>query len=482
MSTEHNQLKKNALSTWDVISQSLAFLGPVMSMAFLTAYIALSAGAATPLAVAIGGLTMIALGYVISQFASRVHAAGAIYNYAAKALGPEAGFIGGWVYMFAVLMLTIAVIAGVSGWLTEFLMMIGVLAAPSQFLWVGVVLVVCVSLFLLTYYDIRISTRTQLWLVLVTVSVVVLLAITIFIKGGAAGHSLVPFSFAAAGGMEGLAFGLIFSILMYTGFESAAVLAEETEDPKRTMPIAIIGTVVAAVVLYTFVTYTFSIGFGVADVSAWADPNAPAMFTMSAIYWSEGVVPFIFLAAIIDGFAVALGCLTTVTRVAFAMARDGVLPSMLSRTHPTYKTPYIATGVILALAFITAIDFAVLYPPAEGALPAYMTQFGFLSGIGAITIEAIYVFVGVAAIIWFRREMGSEYSIFKHLLVPIFAIAGAGAALYGSLLPQADPLLQKMPYFAFGWIALGVIYILVLRSSKPGLVAKIGRELSEMDS
>ncbi|MBI4670594.1 MAG: hypothetical protein HY741_02865 [Chloroflexi bacterium] len=76
MSAEnHNQLKQNVLTTWDVISQSLAFLGPVMSMAFLTGYIAIAAGAGTPLAVLLGGLTMVALGYVIAQFASRVHAA-----------------------------------------------------------------------------------------------------------------------------------------------------------------------------------------------------------------------------------------------------------------------------------------------------------------------------------------------------------------------------------------------------------------------
>src|SRR3972149_9525175 len=101
MSTEtHNQLKKNVLSTWDVVSQSLAFLGPVMSMAFLTGYIAIAAGAAVPLAVFLGGLTMVALGYVVAQFASRVHAAGGIYNYAAKALGPETGFLGGWGFLF----------------------------------------------------------------------------------------------------------------------------------------------------------------------------------------------------------------------------------------------------------------------------------------------------------------------------------------------------------------------------------------------
>ncbi len=483
MSTEtHNQLKKNVLSTTDVISQALAFLGPVMSMAFLTGYIAIAAGAAVPLAVLLGGLTMVALGYVVAQFASRVHAAGAIYNYAAKAFGPETGFMGGWVYLFAVLLLTIAIIAGVAGWTTEILLMVGVMQAPIPFLWLGVALVECVVLFLLSYFDVRISTRVQLWLVLGSLALVILLAGYIIVKGGAAGHSLEPFSFTAAGGLQGLAFGMIFAILMYTGFESAAVLAEETADPKRSMPIAIVGTVVAAVVLYVVVTYAYSIGFGVADPSGWQDPAVPALFSMAGMYGGDWLVAVMFLAAIVDGFAVALGCLTTSARVAYAIARDGALPSILARTHPTHKTPHIANGAVLGLALLVALGFAFAFPTAEGAPPAYTVEFGYLAGIGAISIEVIYVFVAIAAIVWFRRELKQEYNVVKHLLVPIVAIVGAGAALYGSLLPPPDPLLRTMPYVALAWIVIGLAYIAYLRSAKPGLVAQIGRDLSAMDA
>ena len=483
MSAEnHNQLKKSVLSTWDVISQSLAFLGPVMSMAFLTGYIAIAAGAAVPLAVFLGGLTMIALGYVVSQFASRIHAAGAIYNYAAKAFGPETGFMGGWVYLFATLLLTLAIIAGVAGWTTEFLAMVGILTQPSPYLWLGVAVVECVVLFLLSYFDIRISTRTQLWLVFGSVALVILLSAYVFIRGGAAGHSLTPFSFDAAGGLEGLAFGMIFAILMYTGFESAAVLAEETANPRRSMPIAIVGTVGAAVLLYTFVTYSYSIGFGVADPSPWQDPATPALFSIAGIYGGDWLVALVFLAAIVDGFAVALGCLTTSARVAFAIARDGALPRILSRTHPQHKTPHIANGTVLGLGLLIALAFAVAFPPAEGAPTAYTVEFGYLAGIGAISIEVIYVFVSVAAIVWFRRALKQEYSVVKHLLVPAVAIVGAGAALYGSLLPPEDPLLRTMPYVALAWIALGLLYIVVLRFTRPTLVAQIGRDLSAMEA
>jgi len=478
----YSQLKKDVLTTWDVISQALAFLGPVMSMAFLTAYIAMSAGAATPLAVFLGGLTMIALGYVVAQFASRVHAAGAIYNYVTKAFGPEAGFVGGWMYMGAVLLLTIAIIAGVAGWITEFLAMVGLLTAPSPYLWLGVVVVECVILFLLSFYDIRIATRTQLWLVFGSVAIVVLLAGYVILTGGAAGHSLAPFSLSVAGGLPGLAFGMIFAILMYTGFESAAVLAEETTNPKRSMPIAIVGTVTAAVLLYVFVTYAYSIGFGVDNAAAWQDPNSPALFGLAGTYGGDWLVAVMFLAAIVDGFAVAMGTLTTVARVMFAIARDGALPTFLARTHPTHKTPYYANGAILALAFICALTFAVTFPPAEGAPPAYIIEFGYFSGIGAIAIEVIYVFVSVAAIVWFKRELKGEYSLVKHLLVPIIAMIGAGAALYGSIQPPPDPLLQTMPYVALALIVIGLAYIGLLRATQPGLVARIGRDLSQLEA
>ena len=476
----HTQLKKNALNTWDVISQSLAFLGPVMSMAFLTGYVAIAAGAATPLAVFLGGLTMVALGYVVSQFASRVHAAGAIYNYAAKAFGPETGFMGGWVYLFATLLLTIAIIAGVAGWITQFLLMTGVLAEPIPFLWIGLVIVECVALFFLTYFDVRISTRTQLWLVFGSLALVLVLALYVIIRGGAAGHSAVPFSLDAAGGIQGLTYGMIFAILMYTGFESSAVLAEETRDPKRSMPIAIVGTVAAAVLVYTVVTYAYSIGFGVTNTADWADPTKPALFSIAGIYGGDWLVSLVFLAAIVDGFAVALGCLTTSARVAFAIARDGALPGALGRTHVKYQTPYIANTAVLALAAIVAIVFATVLP--NGPTSGSDVEFGYLAGIGAIAIEVIYTFVSLAAIVWFRRQLKSEYSVVKHLLIPIVAIVGAGAALYGSLQPAPDPLMQTMPYVALGWIVLGLLYIAFLRSTKPGVVAQIGRDLSAMDA
>ncbi|MCC6187475.1 MAG: APC family permease [Anaerolineales bacterium] len=478
----HTQLKRSVLSTWDVISQALAFLGPVMSMSFLTGYIAMAAGAAVPLAVLLGGLTMVALGYVVAQFASRIHAAGAIYNYASRAFGPETGFMGGWVYLFATLLLTIAIIAGVAGWVTEFLMMIGVLSQPVPYLWLAVALVECALLFLLSYFDVRISTRTQLWLVSVSVALVVLIAAYVILRGGAAGHSLAPFSPTAAGGLQGLTFGMIFAILMYTGFESAAVLAEETANPRRSMPIAIVGTVAAAVMLYVLVTYAYSIGFGVADPSLWADPNTPALFAIAGMYGGDWLVALVFLAAIVDGFAVALGCLTTAARVAYAIARDGALPRILARTHARHKTPHLANGAVLGLALVVALGFALSIPSGEGAPAAYSVEFGYLAGIGAIAIEVIYVFVSVAAIVWFRRSLGGEYSIVKHLLVPVVAIIGAGAALYGSLMPPADPLLRTMPYVAGGWILLGLLYIGALRLTRPGLVARIGRELSAMDS
>jgi hypothetical protein len=103
-------------------------------------------------------------------------------------------------------------------------------------------------------------------------------------------------------------------------------------------------------------------------------------------------------------------------------------------------------------------------------------EFGFLSGIGAIALEVVYIYIAIAAIFYFKRIMGSKYSAFKHLIVPIIAILGPLAALWGSIQPQGG-LLNAMPYVVVAWIIIGIVLIAGLRSSNPDLVAKLGRDL-----
>ena len=119
------------------------------------------------------------------------------------------------------------------------------LGAPELFtfwgLWFGAGLV---GLFGLAYPGVRLSTRSSLVFTAASMVVLLLLAFTVIFHGGAHGNGLSAFNPHAAGvGWPGVFAGVAFGILSFTGFETAANLAEETRDPRRNIPLAVLGSV-----------------------------------------------------------------------------------------------------------------------------------------------------------------------------------------------------------------------------------------------
>ncbi|HEW97601.1 MAG: hypothetical protein DRR16_06460 [Candidatus Parabeggiatoa sp. nov. 3] len=467
MSEPVYKLRSGIITSLDAAAQSVGYIGPVFVIAFVTTYVAAGAGFATPLAVFIGGIGSIAVGYVVALFAMRHRAAGSLYTYLGKAFGPVFGFMGGWIYIFALLASMVAIVIGIAGFISSFLG--DFFELPIQ--WLPFVIPEVVLLFVVSYFDIRWSTRLQLALVAISTLAVLIFAAVIVWSGGAEGNSIEPFLPSSANGFGNLAIGLIFGMGMYIGYESAAVLAEEAKH-KQAIPIAIIGAVVLAMIFYVFVTYAFAIGFGKAGATAWGqDPTV--LFTMAARYLGPWAVPVMFTMAIIDAIAISMAVLNTVARVLYAMGRDGALPRILGRTQKKYQTPHIANGAVLIIALI----FAGILSGVGGS---WEVGFSFMAGIASIAIEMIYICVAVAGLFYFKRVMGEDYSLVKHVMIPFIAIIVPSAALYGSLQPQGG-ILNAAPYVVLFWIVLGIGIIYYLRSSNPEMIAQIGRDM-EIDN
>ncbi len=461
-------LKRGVLTTWDAFAQSFGFLGPVFSLAFLSNFVAAGAGIATPLAIVIAGLGSLAIGYVVASFATRLHAAGAVYNYVIRSAGPFPGFIAGWLYFGAATFLTIAIFPGIGGFLSLFLSKFGI-----ELPWLIMGLIIAALVALIAYFDVRVSTRVQLALVLVSMALVLLAALIVVATGGAQGLSLDPFNpLRAPGGFNGIFTGLVFGLLMYTGYESAAVLGEETANPRRSIPVAIVGCVAVVMVYYVITTYAIAVGFGMEGADKWAsDPTA--LFTVAGTFGGDALADAITLAAIIDAVAVCLGTLNVATRMAFAMARDGILPRPLSLTHPTHRTPYIAAFTVVAIGVLSAIAFSTSMGD-EGAFKAL----GFYGGIGAVLLQVVYGITALSLVVYAARERTQFGAM--HYLVPVAALLAVVLSLYGATQPNPDPFLGLSPWVALAWLAIGLAIAVVLALTRRELMRTIGSHLAEV--
>ena len=342
----YERLGAKKLKLVDCISQSVGFMGPVFSAAFLIPLIAglsaagKGAGVATPLAVLIAALGTFALGWIVAQYAKRVHAAGSLYDYVSNGLGGKVGAFAGWIYYGGTTVLASA-IACLVGWYMHDVIFTadpavpGVLSSSSPLPMWAWSLVFVALVFVIQYLGVQISTRAQLSLALA--SAVVVLAFFIKVIVDAPVTNLEPFKpSAAADGWTGIMFGVLYGVLIFVGFETAANLGEETAEPKRAIPRAVLYTVVIATIFYLIASYAQIVGFNL-DASVITDPAVAAapLFALGSPpavggYGSDGILKLLEVVVFLDILAVGLGAAVASARGVFAMARDRRIPGVLA--------------------------------------------------------------------------------------------------------------------------------------------------------
>ena len=168
----------------------------------------------------------------------------------------------------------------------------------------------------------------------------------------------IPF---APNGFAGIKAGAAIVFFAYIGFDCVSTLAEETRNPKRDMPIGIIGSLIICTIIYMLVAAVFTgiVPFPLLKTALAHEKAEPLTLAMQHINlgWASLIVAF---GSIVAHIAVLLVLQMGQARIFFSMARDGLLPSVFARVHKKFKTPYvttIVTGVIIALvAAFTNID------------------------------------------------------------------------------------------------------------------------------
>jgi amino acid transporter len=466
-----NALAANSLSTRDVIAISVTILAPGMAMLLNVPGVAVIAGTSTPLAFLLGGVACLALAVVVIGFTRRMAAAGYAYTYVSRSLGPTAGFLAGWMYTFGLICFVPMTMAAVA-YLASDLLGLG------QRWWFPLFLVGMAVLVALSVVRISVTSKLQLAVAAATIIVILVVDVAVTAKGGAHGNTLAPFTFAHTekGGLSGVFYGIILGITSYIGFESAADFGEETANPRRSIPVAVITAVGIATVFYLLTTYALSIGFGV-DNGAALGSDPFALKTIAARFVGAPLGSLVEIGALLSAFFVCVGCATAATRTLFAMGREGALPPWLGRTHSRFRTPANAALTVAALATVWAalVGFG-LGTDDLGGEPT--TVYYFFATLGTLCVILVYIGLCVGGAVFFRHEAG-RYRIVTHLLAPAAGVIIFGAALFGSIYPTPPEPLDMTPYITLAAVVLGVLALGLLRVSHPEAAQRIGSIIGE---
>ncbi len=319
-----------------------------------------------------------------AEFASMVPIAGSAYTYAYASLGEIVAWLIGWdlILEYAVGSMTVAI--GWSGYMQRLLQGVGITlpqwmaaAPPNGVINLPAVIIVLLIMILLVI-GVRESARFN--------------AIMVTIKGAAilffiaAGMSFVkpenwaPFTPYGWSGVTAAAAVVFFA---YIGFDAVSTTAEEAKNPRRDLPIGIIASLVICTALYLAVAAVLS---GIVPVVQFktdqAFLNAPVAFALSII--GQDWAAYLVSAGAVAGItSVLLVMLMSQPRIFFAMSRDGLLPTGVSKVHPRFGTPYITT---IITCVVVAIIAGLTQIQVVGEMTSIGTLFAFVVVCAAVMI------------------------------------------------------------------------------------------------
>ena len=450
----------------DAVAQSIGFMGPVFSIAFLVPLLvgvnaaSQGAGGAAPLAVLVSAIGVLGLGWIVSEYAKRIHAAGSLYDYVTDGLGIRVGAAAGWLYYSGIIVLGGSILVLIAGYVHDTLQAeFNVTPLPVG----GWMIVLIVLISAILYAGVQLSTRAQLVLAMISLTLLTIFFIYVIAKVGS-GNSAKAFNPSSSPThLSGVLFGVLYGVLLFVGFETAANLAEETEHPKRDIPRAVLFAVIAATAFYLIGSYAQVAGFHF-DLGKIAKAASAPLFALAGPssaggYGSVAIRRLIELLVLFDMLAVLIGISVSGPRGLFAMARDRRLPAFLAAVSRKRGTPMGANIFVVAFyavwALLTAFWTGLFALPAT---PHYSAMFSWGSTFGSFALVLIYLLLAVGAIKGLR-DHPRRWAV---ILAVIVSLLVTGGAIYGSIYKVTTPTVIA-PYAAIGWFAVGLVVAMLVR-------------------
>jgi amino acid transporter len=388
----------------------------------LVGQVAADAGGAVwvPLAVALLLAMLTAASY--AELATKYPRAGGASHYATRAFGPFAGFVAGFCMLAAGIVSVAALARGFGGdYLSEFVTL------P-----VGLVAVLFLAvLALVNARGIKESTRANVAATVVEVGgllVIVALGVWLLLRGdgdvGRLGQLGTPEKGAAAAVLS----GSVLAYYSFVGFETSVNVAEETRDPRRSYPRALFGALATAGAVYVLVGVAASVAVPTARLAGSSGP------LLEVVEEAGGVPTRLFSAIAL--VAVANGALLTgimSSRLAYGMAKDGLLPAALTKVLPGRRTPWAAIAVTTVLSMLLALTGSVAT----------------LASTLVLLLLVVFLMVNTAVLVLRRDDRGEA----DHFRAPtVLPVLGAASCVALATQIEAEVWLRGLLVVAVGTV------------------------------
>jgi amino acid transporter len=451
-----DRLREHSIGLPQVVFQSITHMAPGAAVAY-SIYISVPfSRQALALSVLLALVACICAATAIGQLARLEPSAGGLYAYAARSLGPWAGFIVAWLFiLFEPLVAPFLYLE--FGWAMREVMgsEAGWHYTGQWWIWA---LLMTVIVFLLTYRDIRLSTTAGV--ILGAFEIVVFGALAIWMLLSNAGDiSFAPFNpNHAVGHWNGVFRGMVFAILAFIGFEAAAPLGEEAKNPRRTVPIAVVGSALAIGLFYVLCSFAWVFGAGV-DTFVNQATGADPWRNLGKVFWSTGWI--LVFAAIVNSIAAnSNAAVNAATRVFYALARNRLAPRPLGRTHPQFKTPHVAIIWMSVFALVLSFILGWKWGPLVG--------FALIATLAVIVVVVVYILICLGCIWHYWTKRREEFNPLLHLVLPLSGAVLFFFPLYYEYVkfPPTYPI-KYANWVALGWIVVGLVLAAFLWLREP---------------
>jgi amino acid transporter len=481
--TEEPGLEKGVIKLPGVLFVAIAAMAPGAGAAYSISTGALFGGGALALSVVFALVGSLLVATAIGQLAKHMSSAGGLASYVGTAMHNTAGFVVAWAYPFMWLFALPYLALVFGNLLATTLVPDG--GSGFTLVWTVGGLVCLAGAFMTNYFGVEIGVRFGLVLGLVEITVMMVMSIwMIFVSGDHNSLTLFTTQHANIPGFEGIngvIAASVYGFLAFIGFEAAAPLAEETANPRRNVPRAVLLSCLLIGLFYVLTAYASTVYFGadkMADFMGYNNGNA--WIGLAKTLWGNAWIVLVTVL-MISSFACMNAAALAATRSMWAMGRSGTIPGLFGRVHPRWRSPSTSIIIFFILGTILTLVGGYVWDP--------VTAYSVFGTALTVAVLPIYFVTALACPVYYLRFRRSETNWLLHVIIPVLGaillipafLAGAGIPIVSFATPLAWPLSLAGPVVG-AWYIIGIGLAIYLHKRRKSSLTTLAESTVDIEA